>query len=585
MVFHSHNVITDEKTGIVHNLCCYKECVINDEKTKDDDIIVNTTSRDCLTKSQTKPLLSYNKDEIILDKPTSRYIIENEDCPEPLEIQKKPPQRKGPKFKLKLSSDIVSKSYRKKHKAYKAAMLNSTSSDYLSDEFIEMDTDTESIDNDSNVNSSTNSVSRKASEEMSYDEKCEEECVEIDSTEFSSTKDYNMHDDNMTYSSISSKIKDNFNPRIIDTNSQQNSNSESIESFHKAIEDARSAMISLIDKFQFERRSESQSSQENSNKVSRKGSQGELVPVGISKSNIINTDKISSKKKKKDRKVQSRFGTSESPIDLDDDRSQVVPIVLIEDTMKSKKNSLESKVKSVQNQDNMMINWFDRDDFRKFMLDSAKRRLETLDDVMYSSKKYVKVEKFPTSRLRGSYAYLDNQNDCIESPIVQIPEIPIFKNQDYLKLALTHNSVHSNRQNYVDDESLEIFEVFGDCILSTTISQMAYEKFKDQLTPNLLEKIHIYLCSNYSLCQFAKMLKLQDLIYARKPFLSIKEVAKIFVALLAAIIMDSGREIVVDFIRKLIGPTMDQLVRNGNFVGKQINDTNEKIPIKNVVND
>jgi dsRNA-specific ribonuclease len=128
-------------------------------------------------------------------------------------------------------------------------------------------------------------------------------------------------------------------------------------------------------------------------------------------------------------------------------------------------------------------------------------------------------------------------------------------------------------------------EIFGDCVLSTTISQMAYEKFEDQLTPDLLEQIHNCLCSNYRLCRFAKMLKLQDLIYARKSFLSEKELVNVFMSLLAAIIMDSGREVAINFIRDLIGPTMDRLVKNGNFVGIQINDTNEKIPIKNVVDD
>jgi len=176
-------------------------------------------------------------------------------------------------------------------------------------------------------------------------------------------------------------------------------------------------------------------------------------------------------------------------------------------------------------------------------------------------------------------AFSNNRIDYIESPTVQIPT---FKNQKYLKLALTHSSVHSDRQNCIDDMRLE---VFGDCILSTTISQMAYEKFKNQLAPDLLEQIHNHLCSNYRLCQFAKTLKLQDLIYARKPFLSVKEIANVFMALLAAITIDGGSEIAVDFIRKLIGPTMDKLVRNGNFVGKQINDANEKIPIKNVVDD
>jgi len=166
-------------------------------------------------------------------------------------------------------------------------------------------------------------------------------------------------------------------------------------------------------------------------------------------------------------------------------------------------------------------------------------------------------------------------------------QIPTFKNPKYLNLALSHSSIYSDRadrQNHIGND--ERLEVFGDCILSTTISQLAYEKFGDQLTPDLLEQLHKNLCSNHRLCEFAGMLKLQNLIYARIPFINVKDMANIFMALLAAIIIDRGRDVAVDFIRKLIGPIMDDLVEDGNFIGIHIKDTilmNEKIPIKNVI--
>jgi dsRNA-specific ribonuclease len=144
-----------------------------------------------------------------------------------------------------------------------------------------------------------------------------------------------------------------------------------------------------------------------------------------------------------------------------------------------------------------------------------------------------------------------------------------------LRSALTHGSVQRN------DIGLE--EFFGYYVLSTTISQMAYEKFRNKLTSDLLERIHKSLCNNYILCQFAKKLELQDLVQAEKRFLDEKEVANIFVSLLAAIFMDSGMEAAVDFIRKLIGPTLNNLADNGTFAGIQIDDTidiNEQIPKK-----
>jgi dsRNA-specific ribonuclease len=115
---------------------------------------------------------------------------------------------------------------------------------------------------------------------------------------------------------------------------------------------------------------------------------------------------------------------------------------------------------------------------------------------------------------------------------------------------------------------------------------MAYEKFRNKLTPDLLERIRKSLCNNYILCQFAKKLKLQDLVHAEKRFLDEKEMANIFVSLMAAIVMDSGMEAAVDFIRKLIGPILNNLANNGIFAGIQVDDTidmNEQIPIKIVM--
>ena len=150
-------------------------------------------------------------------------------------------------------------------------------------------------------------------------------------------------------------------------------------------------------------------------------------------------------------------------------------------------------------------------------------------------------------------------------------------------MALTHSSVFSDRRNYIPNNNLE---TFGGCVLSIIITDMTHEKFGDELTRELYEQIHTNLCGNHRICQFANMLKLKDLIYSGKPSLNVKEMANIFLALLTAIVVDSGWCVAVDFVEKLVGPIMDNLVNNGKFVGIQINDKlfmNEKIPIKNVI--
>ncbi|GBC01767.1 hypothetical protein RclHR1_04320008 [Rhizophagus clarus] len=593
MVFHSHYMVTDKKTGINHSLCCYKECnnpqvILNDEKDKN-IIIENTSKGDILTNFDDKYLSKNDKVEKIRKNSLSENENENDDNLESLMKSKKSSQKKSPIFKLKIPSDIVSESFKRRYKAYKASIKNSIPSGYSSDEYIEMDTDTE-LDSVP-VNTSSKPVERnfQISKKIGNRDFNEKECFEIDATEFSTLSEgCNIHNDTTKSPSTASNSDYDYNP---DTKSQQKSNQVSIDTFHKAVEDARNAMITLVDKFCFEQHSSSpvvQSPQENcinTSKVNQKDSRSqEELAVVVSKQNIVDTNKIlfNARNKKKSKQAKSQFGTPEFPIDLDNDdyTRTLVKSPVLNDDDNDIISERDSKVKSIQSQDNLMINWFDRDDFKKFMLSTAKHRLEELDNDGQNSKKRVRVgEQSFSSSFRNPYDISDDQNDHLESSIIQVPD---FKNQKYLRLALTHRSIHSDRQNWFDYVRLEIF---GDCILSTTISQMAYEKFKDQLTPDLLEKIHNNLCSNYNLCKFAKMLKLQDLIYARKPFLSEKEIANVFTSLLAAIIMDSGREIAVNFIRKLIGPTMDRLVRNGKFIGIQISETNEKIPIKNVVDD
>jgi hypothetical protein len=445
MVFHSHYMVTDKKTGIIHSLCCYKECsnpqtiVKDDETEKDNNIIENTTTTsDLLLKSDDEYLSRNEKDEKIRKKSSSEnekfYSSDSSIRP------KKSPQKKSLVFKLKIPSDIVSESYRKRYKAYKEATMNSVPSGYSSDEYIEMDTDTEL---DSVVtNSSTKPIEKnlQISEKVDNNDRefNEKECFEIDSTDCSTLSE----DQNSTItSSPTSNSDNNFNPDTksqqkpnqnnnfnfdtksqqkpnqydnfnLDTKSQQKSNQESVEPFHKAVEDARSAMIALIDKFCFEQYSSSpvvQSLQENclnTSKIDQEalGTQEEMAVV-ISKPNIINTDKISFGKKKS-KQIKSQFGTPEFPIDLDNDdnvRSRVKPPVLDgdEDNVMNERNSL---VKSVQSHDNLMINWFDRDDFKKFMLVTAKRRLEELDDYGQNSKKRIKVSGRPSSSsFRNSY--------------------------------------------------------------------------------------------------------------------------------------------------------------------------------------
>src|SRR5436309_1584951 len=104
MDFHSHYRVTDERTSTVHELCCYNECktrvVINEEDFKDESTDSSKDGRNITNLDNTSDV------NISL-----KNILEN--------------------YKESIESD-----YRKRHKAYRAAMLNRVPSGYSSDESI-----------------------------------------------------------------------------------------------------------------------------------------------------------------------------------------------------------------------------------------------------------------------------------------------------------------------------------------------------------------------------------------------------------------------------------------------------------------
>ncbi|CAI2178510.1 6479_t:CDS:2 [Funneliformis geosporum] len=556
MVFHSHYVVTDEITGLVHSLCCYEECngceVLNVEPKEAIGTPADSMENSNKSIRSHAPLSSQKNSS---DRPNSKIKMGN-DCmdnaQETLIRTKKPPQKKGPIFKLKLSSDIISEGYRERRRAYKAAMMNQVSLDYSSDEYLEIENSTEPPNNVRN--------NAQASEENSYIvvDDSEDDCMEIDGTEFSKT--FNSHSDlnlelqsnceSCPSSPTSSSDSDIFNTTL----QQQRADLEPKES-------TRKPMISLIDKFYSKRYS----------KINEEASKSQEIFTNVPVPATFSDSDIAVKSHKNEKVLPKSLGTSEFPIDLDKvDNAGSPTFSNHESQVLNELNPMGFKaVNFIQNQDNLTINWFDRKDFKKYMLNTAKRRLEELNNVnSHHPKKHIKTFEKSSSSTFQKF------------------QIPFFKNPSNLTCALTHDIIFSEQRNHgsVVINGDERFELFGDYVLSITISQMVYEKFKGELTPDILEKIHEDLCSDYRLCRFAKMLKLQDLIYARKSFLSIKEMADMFIKLLAAIIMDRGREFTVDFIRKLIGPTMENLVKDGNFVGMQVKEMmNEKIPIKNVI--
>jgi hypothetical protein len=213
MVFHSHYMVTDKKTGNDHNLCCYNTCDAINDDFKDE------YSEDSEEESRDKTLVNYSLERVLANYNRSEY--------------------------------------RERLKAYRAAMMNKVPSGYSSDEF------------DSEIpiaKSSTKHVkkSSQTSEKISQvvvDNSKDNECMEIDATEFyetvnsqdvtdtGSSNNFKTHNNNNSVKDlpILSNSFDNHNSEIVKMVTQQK-----LEAFNNALEDARKAMTALIDNFYLE---------------------------------------------------------------------------------------------------------------------------------------------------------------------------------------------------------------------------------------------------------------------------------------------------------------------------------------------
>ncbi|MDP3562550.1 MAG: ribonuclease III [Legionellaceae bacterium] len=114
-----------------------------------------------------------------------------------------------------------------------------------------------------------------------------------------------------------------------------------------------------------------------------------------------------------------------------------------------------------------------------------------------------------------------------------------FKNQAYLKQALTHRSMGS-----VNNER---FEFLGDSILSMVIAKTLFEKFPNQ-SEGQLSRLRAYLVKGEMLAQIAQELELGDYLFLGQGelksggFRRASTLADALEALFAAIFLDDGFE-------------------------------------------
>ena len=133
-----------------------------------------------------------------------------------------------------------------------------------------------------------------------------------------------------------------------------------------------------------------------------------------------------------------------------------------------------------------------------------------------------------------------------------------FKNQDYLKEALTHSS-YANEHKSKKIRCNERLEFFGDSILSLIVSEYIYINCPD-FPEGDLTKLRASLVCEESLFKFAKQINLGSSLILSKGEINNRGAQRpsilsdAFEALIAALYLDGGKSVAQDFVLGFVIP-------------------------------
>ena len=137
-----------------------------------------------------------------------------------------------------------------------------------------------------------------------------------------------------------------------------------------------------------------------------------------------------------------------------------------------------------------------------------------------------------------------------------------FQNDKLLKQAFTHSSYvnEHRRKPYEDNERLEFL---GDAVLELTVSRYLFEKYP-MMSEGELTKLRAAIVCEPSLVVFANQLSFGDYVLLGKgeEMTGGRErpamLADVFEAFIGALYLDSGLEPVIQFLRKVVFPRIDE---------------------------
>lgn len=142
-----------------------------------------------------------------------------------------------------------------------------------------------------------------------------------------------------------------------------------------------------------------------------------------------------------------------------------------------------------------------------------------------------------------------------------------FKNKKLLIIALTHNS-YSNEQKILYKKKVESFEkleFLGDAILEFVVTEFLYNKY-NKLTEGVLTKYRSAIINGNHLSNVAKKINLGKYLYLSKGEIKNKGYEKIKIledameALIGAIYLDQGMELVKKFVYKYILSNISSII-------------------------
>ncbi|MDJ0554467.1 MAG: ribonuclease III [Microcoleaceae cyanobacterium MO_207.B10] len=156
-------------------------------------------------------------------------------------------------------------------------------------------------------------------------------------------------------------------------------------------------------------------------------------------------------------------------------------------------------------------------------------------------------------------------------------KLPKFKNQEFLKKALTHRSYINESQGEEDNESLEFL---GDAVLGFLVGELLYKRYQEEydLKPKELTRIRSLLVDEKQLAKFALQLGIDKLMRLgrgaekdggrQNPAL----LSDTFEAIIGAYFLDSGITPVRAFVKKLFIPVADDIIFPDSQTNSQPND-------------